>query len=194
MTVSFGAPRRRSRLRYGDDDVFEFVPLAMTGWLRVSSRVVSEAPVHLDEDVVRTPEGEEIVYQVVRARGFACVCPVTPDGRVALVRQYRYPLDDVTCELPAGAIEDGETPLETAKRETAEEASLTADEWIHLGSFWTMPGKGDERAHLFLASDARPLAPTDDQLEVVFKTFDAALAEAVSVRDALCLRLAREAI
>ena len=166
----------------------------MKGWLRVSTRVVSEAPVHLDEDVVRMPDGQEIVYQVVRARGFACVCPVTPDGKVALVRQYRYPLDVVTSELPAGAIEDGETPLETAKRETAEEASLTADAWTHLGSFWTMPGKGDERAHLFLASGARPLAPSEERLEVVFKTFDEALTEVVSARDALCLRLAREAL
>jgi len=185
---------RDVRVVPGRSSVAAAYAMAMTGWLRLSTRVVSEAPVRLDEDVVRTPDGQEIVYQVVRARGFACVCPVTPDGQVAFVRQYRYPLDEVTCELPAGAIENGETPLETAKRETAEEASLSADEWIHLGSFWTMPGKGDERAHLFLASDARPLAPTAERLEVVFKSFDEALAEAVSVRDALCLRLAREAL
>jgi ADP-ribose pyrophosphatase len=166
----------------------------MKGWTRVSTRVVSKAPIHLDEDVVRMPDGQEIVYQVVRARGFACVCPVTPEGRVALVRQYRYPLDDVTCELPAGAIEEGETPLDAAKRETAEETGLSGGEWVDLGSFWTMPGKGDERAHLFLATDAKAIAPTADGLDVVLRTFEEALAEVVSVRDALCLRLAREAL
>jgi ADP-ribose pyrophosphatase len=163
-------------------------------WRRLSSRTLSTGYIRLEEDLVRLPDGRELTYQVVRANGFACVCPVTPDGLVVLARQYRYPLDQVICELPAGAVEPGESPLEAAKRETAEEVGFSSDDWVELGSFWTMPGRGDEVGGLFLARDARPVArpPQEEQTEVVLEPIDVALELVVTVRDALCLRLAQE--
>jgi len=158
------------------------------------SRRLSAGYIQLDEDVVRLPDGRELTYEVVRARGYACTCPLTPDGRVALVRQYRYPLDEVIFELPAGAIEQGESPLEAAQRETAEEAGLASDDWIELGSFWTMPGRGDERGHLFLARGATPIdrPAQSEETEIVIEPIDVALRLVATVRDALCLRLAQE--
>ena len=166
----------------------------MEHWLRLSSRALSRGYIRLDEDLVRLPDGRELSYQVVRANGFACVCPVTNDGLVALVRQYRYPLDAVICELPAGSIEPGESPLDAAQRETIEEVGLSSDNWIDLGSFWTMPGRGDEVGHLFLARDARKVErpPQEEQTEVLLEPIEVALELVVTVRDALCLRLARE--
>jgi ADP-ribose diphosphatase len=166
----------------------------VTHWQRLSSRTLSAGYIRLEEDLVRLPDGRELAYQVVRANGFACVCPVTPDGLVALVRQYRYPLEETICELPAGAVEPGESPLAAAQRETAEEVGLSSDDWVELGRFWTMPGRGDEVGHLFLARDARPVTPPpqEEQTEVLLEPIDTALELIVTVRDALCLRLARE--
>jgi ADP-ribose pyrophosphatase len=155
---------------------------------------VSRGYIHLDEDLVRLPDGRELSYQVVRANGFACACPVTTDGLVALVRQYRYPLDEVISELPAGSVEPGESPLAAAQRETAEEVGFRSDDWVELGSFWTMPGRSDEVGHLFLARDARPVErpPQEEQTEVLLEPIEVALELVGTVRDALCLRLARE--
>ncbi|TML81766.1 MAG: NUDIX hydrolase, partial [Actinobacteria bacterium] len=121
-------------------------------------------------------------------------CPVTTDGLVALVRQYRYPLDEVISELPAGSVEPGESPLAAAQRETAEEVGFGSDDWVELGSFWTMPGRGDEVGHLFLARNARPVErpPQEEQTEVLLEPIEVALELVGTVRDALCLRLAQE--
>jgi 8-oxo-dGTP pyrophosphatase MutT (NUDIX family) len=122
---------------------------------------------------------------------------VTTDGHVALVRQYRYALECVTAELPSGAIEEGETPLEAAERELLEEAGLVSRQWTHLGTFWTMPGRGDEQAYLYLARDvAHSTQPRvrDDAIEMVLVPIDEAAHAVRSVRDALCLRLAADVL
>jgi ADP-ribose pyrophosphatase len=162
-------------------------------WRRLRSRTLSAGYIQLEEDLVQLPDGRELVYEVVRARGYACACPITSDGLVVLVRQYRYPPNEVLCELPAGAIENGESPLEAAKRETAEEVGFASDDWIELGSFWTMPGRSDERGHLFLARDATRIGrpEVDEWSEVVTEPIEVALRLVTTVRDALCLRLAR---
>jgi ADP-ribose pyrophosphatase len=166
----------------------------VTHWQRLSSRALSSGYIRLEEDLVRLPDGRELSYQVVRAGGFACACPVTSSGLVALVRQYRYPLDTITCELPAGSIDRGETPLAAAQRETAEEAGFASDDWVELGSFWTMPGRGDEVGHLFLARGAKPVErpPHDEQTEVLLEPMEIALQLVETVRDVLCLRLAQD--
>jgi ADP-ribose pyrophosphatase len=163
-------------------------------WRRLSSRTLSSGYVRLEEDLVRLPDGRELTYQVVRANGFACACPITPEGLVALARQYRYPLDETICELPAGAVEPGESPLAAAQRETAEEVGFSSDDWVELGSFWTMPGRGDEVGHLFLARNAERVErpPQEEDTDVLLEPIEAALELVVTVRDALCLRLARE--
>lgn len=130
----------------------------------------------------------------MREGAFTCICPVTTSWLVGLVEQYRYPLERVTCELPAGAIETGESPEEAGRRELREEAGLTGGAWEPMGWFWTMPGRSTQKVHLFLARGvvATEAPSGTEETRLVLKTFDDALAAVSSVRDALCLRLALE--
>lgn len=80
------------------------------------------------------------------------VVAVDARDRVVLVRQTRVPAGGALLELPAGGIEDGEAPLETARRELREETGLHGGDWVELASFFTTPGFCDEKIHLFLAT------------------------------------------
>jgi ADP-ribose pyrophosphatase len=80
------------------------------------------------------------------------VVAVDREGAVTLVRQERVPAGGKLLELPAGGVEDGESPLETAKRELREETGLHGGEWVEAATFYSTPGYCDERVHLFLAT------------------------------------------
>ena len=82
---------------------------------------------------VRLPDGSEGLREIVLHKGAAAVIPVDEQGRVAMVRQYRTPLERETLEIPAGKLDfPGEDPLECAKRELREETGLKAEETIHM--------------------------------------------------------------
>jgi ADP-ribose pyrophosphatase len=68
------------------------------------------------------------------------------------VRQERVPAGGPVLELPAGGVEEGESPLEAARRELREETGLHGGEWLEAATFFTTPGYSDERMHLFLAT------------------------------------------
>lgn len=98
------------------------------------------------------------------------IVAVDAEDRVVLVRQPRVPAGGPLLELPAGGIEDGEAPLETAKRELAEETGLHGGDWTELATFFTTPGYCDEKMHLFLATgldegEAKPEG--SEQIELV---------------------------
>jgi ADP-ribose pyrophosphatase len=98
------------------------------------------------------------------------VVAVTDQGDVLLVRQYRHPVRDWTLEVPAGSVHDGETPLEAAARELAEEAGGRARDWRHLTTFYSSSAHLSLRSDVFLATgvevgDAAP--DTDERLELV---------------------------
>lgn len=102
----------------------------------------------------RHEDGEEVEREVVSHPGAVAV--VVHDGeRLYLVRQPREPVGDPgLLELPAGKLdEEGEGPLETAKRELAEEIGKAAGRWEHLVSYWSSPGFSDERVHVYLATE-----------------------------------------
>jgi 8-oxo-dGTP pyrophosphatase MutT (NUDIX family) len=105
-------------------------------------------------DRFRYDDGEEADREIVAHPGAVAI--VAHDGeRLYLVRQPREPVGEPELlELPAGKLdEDGEEPLETAKRELAEEIGKGAREWRHLVSFYTSPGFADEECHVYLATD-----------------------------------------
>jgi ADP-ribose pyrophosphatase len=80
------------------------------------------------------------------------IVPVDRDDRVTLVRQQRVPAGGSLLELPAGGIEQAESPLEAAQRELREETGLHGGEWVEAAAVFTTPGYSDERMHLFVAT------------------------------------------
>lgn len=166
-------------------------------WTLHGLRVLHDEIVRVEEHDVETPEGRRYRFPLVRSSGFAKVVPLLPDGRVMLVRQYRYAIDAVTLEVPAGAVDPGETPLEAAQRELSEETALRAGSIESLGEFRTSPGRLDERGWLFLARDCRPdpAAVAHEPTEPVVHPLDDAIGmigtEIVAASSALALLLTR---
>jgi ADP-ribose pyrophosphatase len=97
--------------------------------------------------------------------GAICVLPLLDDGRLVLIRNHRVAVDEELIELPAGTLEPGEEPLETARRELREETGYRASSWQFLTTFWMSPGILQERMHLFLATGLVAGAPALDQGE-----------------------------
>ena len=125
------------------------------------------------------PGGVRGPREVVRQRGSVAALPVLDDGRVVLVRQYRYAVDARVWELPAGRRDPGETPEEGARRELEEEVGLRAGALEPLLIFWTTPGFCDEVMHLFRATAPRagPARPeADERIEQATFTLDEAMA------------------
>ena len=91
--------------------------------------------------------------EIVEHPGAVAIVAVDRDRRVMLVRQLREAARAELLELPAGTLEEGEEPLESAKRELREETGLTGGTWRELAAFWTTPGFCRERMTLFLAED-----------------------------------------
>jgi 8-oxo-dGDP phosphatase len=117
-----------------------------------SEEVYEGRVISLRRDTVAMPGGGESVREVVRHPGAVAVVALDDDDRVVLVRQYRHPVADRLWELPAGLRDaDGEPPLETAKRELAEEALLAADRWSLLVTSYSTPGFCDEQVLVYLA-------------------------------------------
>ena len=90
--------------------------------------------INLRTDTVRLPNGAEAGREVVEHPGGVCVAPLTKEGDLLFVRQYRYPYEEVVLELPAGKRDrGGEDPLECGKRELMEETGATAKQYTSLG-------------------------------------------------------------
>ncbi len=107
-------------------------------------------------DQVRWPDGHEAPYVYVQVTGAVWIVPVTADGQIILIRQFRYTMDDWCWEVPAGGMHDFTgSPLDLAKRELAEEVGGTSDDWLYVGSF--RPGNSiiDAVYHICLARDVR---------------------------------------
>jgi 8-oxo-dGTP pyrophosphatase MutT (NUDIX family) len=121
-------------------------------------------------------DGEEADREIVEHPGAVAV--VAHDGeRVYLVRQPREAVDEqALLELPAGKLdEEGEEPLETAKRELAEEIGKAAENWEFLKTFYTSPGFAAEEVHLYLATDLRDEkaeADENERIEVIEHPLD----------------------
>ncbi len=106
-----------------------------------------------------------IKRSVVRHRGSAVMMAVDDKKRILLVRQYRLPADKSLWELPAGKVDEGENPLQAARRELVEETGYRARKWSKLSSFFVSPGYVQERMTIFLAEEltAGEATPMDDE-------------------------------
>lgn len=118
-----------------------------------SEEVFNGVAIHLFRDEILLPNGNKGVREVVRHPGAVCVIPITPDGDVIFVNQFRYALDRVTLEVPAGKLERGEDPTEAALRELSEETGITAGKIESLGALYTTPALMDEIIYMYIATD-----------------------------------------
>jgi len=133
--------------------------------------------IDLDVDEVEEPGGVRGTREVVRQSGSVAALPVHDDGRVVLVRQYRYAVDAVVWELPAGRRDPGETPETGARRELEEEVGLKAGRLEPIAEFWTTPGFCDELMHVFRATALESVPPrpeADERIEWATFTLDEA--------------------
>ena len=146
-------------------------------------RVFDGKLLKVHRDRVRLPDGGEGVREYIRHPGACAIVPLFDDGRVLLERQFRYPHGREFIEIPAGKLEPGEPPLETAKRELLEETGYAAGEWTRLGVIHPGIAYTDEAINLFLARKLSKKKRDLDQgefLEVVILP----LAEAIAmIRD-----------
>jgi ADP-ribose pyrophosphatase len=141
----------------------------------ISSREVYDCGLfRVTEDKARDRKaGFEIRRSVVRHAGSAVMLAVDEKKRVLLVRQYRLPAARHLWELPAGRLDQGEKPLQAAKRELIEETGYRARKWERLASFYVSPGYVQERMTIFLATEltegkATPME--DERIEALWFT------------------------
>ena len=128
-------------------------------------------------DTVSLPNGETTTREIAVHPEVIAVLPITDDGRLVLVRQFRKAAERVLLELPAGGVDPGESSEEAVRREMEEETGYRVGSLKLLSSFYTSPGYTTELMHLYEATDLEAGEPTEetDQIEVVLMTLDEAL-------------------
>ena len=128
-------------------------------------------------ETVRLPSGRRLEAELVRHAGSVVLIPVTDNGGILLVRQYRPAVREAVWELPAGRVESGEDVREAALRECREETGLIPARLDRLGQFLATPGFCDERLTVFRASGLReptaedPAAQADEDEDMVVEAF-----------------------
>ncbi len=111
-------------------------------------------------------------FGIIRHPGAALAVPITKSGEVIILRQYRFACSRRILEFPAGTLEEGESPLDSIKREIQEESGYSAERWDNLGEMLPCPGYSDEIIHLFLARnltklEEKPEGDIDEDIEVL---------------------------
>lgn len=134
-----------------------------------SKTVFSGHLITVRQDEVRLPNGATTEREIVVHPQTIAVLPLLDDGRIVFVRQYRKPAERTLLEVPAGGIDEGESPEQAVRRELQEETGYAIAHLEHLCSFYPTPGYSNEFMHLYKATGLTPGTPTEetDTLEVV---------------------------
>lgn len=125
-----------------------------------------------------TVDGRPLSREIIRHPGAVTILPILDQGRVCLIRNHRLSVDQTLIELPAGTLDPGEAPQETARRELLEETGYDAEQLQLLHSFYLSPGILDERMHLFLATGLtlrQAERQPDEQIENLIVSWEQAL-------------------
>lgn len=132
-----------------------------------SKSIYEGSIISLRVDEVELPDGNRATRELINHSGAVAIIPVTKDGKLVLVRQYRKALERTIIEIPAGRIEKGEDPRETAKRELEEETGYAAGTLKFIQAFATSPGFANEIIYLYLAEQLteieNPAAGDEDE-------------------------------
>ncbi|MEO8303666.1 MAG: NUDIX hydrolase [Betaproteobacteria bacterium] len=147
---------------------------------KVSSETVFDGKLlHVRRDTVRLPDGSLATREYVVHPGAVLIVPVHGDARLVVVRQYRYPAGAVFIEFPAGKLDPGESQIDTARRELAEEAGYEAATWTRLGRIHSVVGYSDEAIDFFVAEGLTNVGASPDEgefLEIVTMSLEEMLA------------------
>jgi len=108
---------------------------------------------NLVQTLVQLPDGKEHTYDLIKHPGAVVILPVDQKGNIWFVRQYRVGADKVLLELPAGILEKGETPNDSAAREVREEIGMAAGQMEKIGEFYMVPGYSTEKLNAYLATE-----------------------------------------
>jgi len=137
--------------------------------------------VRLQVDDVELPDGKQSKREIIKHPGAVAVIPITKEGKIILVEQFRKPLEKSIIEIPAGKLEPGEKPETTAIRELEEETGYTTqpENLVFVDSFYTSPGFADEIMHIYMTDKLElletPVQGDDDEfIELLELTLDEA--------------------
>ncbi len=150
-------------------------------WKTIESKImINELYVTVKKNKVLLPDGTVIDdFYTVKIQDAALVVALSKEDQILLKAEYRYACDEDVIECPAGMVEDGETPLATAKRELMEETGYKSEDWVYLGPTWESTSKLTNTMHLFLARDCEYVSSQDldqnEQLELIMVPFDMAV-------------------
>ena len=128
----------------------------------------------VERDLVRMPNGRECTADVIRHPPSVVILPLPEPGHIILIRQFRYAVQRSLWELPAGSVDEGETPEAAARRECHEEIGLVPDTLVRLGAFYPTPGYCDEEMIFFRASglnESSEAAAVDEDEDIEPRTF-----------------------
>ena len=143
---------------------------------RISHERVYDGKVFdVDRDRVRMPNGREVTVDVVRHSRSVVLVPIPEPGHVVLIRQYRYPVNAFLWELPAGSVDEGETPEQAAVRDCHEEIGKVPATIVRLGAMYPTPGYCDEEMVFFRLSgleDPASDAELDEDEDIEARTFE----------------------
>ena len=121
---------------------------------KVSSEYVFDGKLlHVYNDVVSLPNGSTSTREYIKHQGAVAVVPVTDENEIIVVRQYRYPIERVTIEIPAGKLDIGEKPLAAAKRELSEETGVECADITYIGGLYPSVAYTDEIIHMYMAKN-----------------------------------------
>ncbi len=109
--------------------------------------------VTLNVDTIRQASGRTTIREVVLHPGGVAAIPILDDGRLILIRQFRYPIGRFILEIPAGKLDSGQSPKDTIARELIEETGYCTASLTYECTFYPTPGISDESIHLFTARD-----------------------------------------
>ncbi len=132
-----------------------------------SQRIYDGRILSLRVDRVLLENGKETIREVIDHQGAAGVVAFDEEGRLLMVRQYRYPIGQEMLELPAGKIDPGETPLQCAARELQEETGYKAETLTELGGVYPAAAYDVELVHLYYAQGLTPVQQNLDADEIL---------------------------
>lgn len=134
----------------------------------LSSQIAWSCPWYsIRQDEILLPDGTAGIYNIVQKPPSVFVVPITADGNILLLRQYRYTVDDYCWEVPAGSLKEGQSPEEAAREELREEVGGHSTKWTSIGPLYTANGICNEIGYIFLAEDVELGQSAHEPAEII---------------------------